>query len=141
MARLIGRHTVSLDDKGRLVLPAAHRERYSGGTVLFFRGDHIAVFEPTEWDAFVEQLRARRVAGQLSRERFNHLTMSAADPKPDSAGRVLVPAWMRDELGVDREAIVGGAHEYLAIYPKDYVESIPVETRREAYQQLDEMGL
>lgn len=141
MARLINRFPVSIDDKGRVVLPAVHRERYAAGTVMVGRGDHIAVYEPAAWDEFVQQLTERRLAGQISRENFNFYTTSAADPKPDSAGRVLVPAWMREELGLGREAVIAGAHEYLAIYPKGYFESIPVEKRREAYAQLNEMGL
>ena len=48
--------------------------------------------------------------------------MNAADPRPDTAGRILVPAWMRDQIGLDREVIVGGAHEYLGIYRADYVD-------------------
>ena len=62
MARLINRFELTIDDKGRLVLPAAHRDRYEDGAVLSPKTDHIAIYEPVEWDRFIEQLSERRVS-------------------------------------------------------------------------------
>jgi MraZ protein len=141
MARLINRYDQTIDDKGRLVLPAAHRERYEAGAVLANRGDHLAVYEPREWDHFVEQLRDARIAGNISRTQFNLVTMNAADPKPDSAGRILIPSWMREAVGLGKDVLVGGVHEYLAIYPNTHLDDIDPHEWESASQAIDALGL
>jgi len=141
MPRLINRYDQSIDDKGRLVLPSSHRERFANGAVLANRGDHIAIYEPAAWDAFVEQLREKRAAGEMTRRQFNLVLMNAADPKVDSAGRVVIPGWMRAELDLGREVLVTGADDYLAIYPRDFVVSLDDEDRTAAFAKIDAMGL
>jgi MraZ protein len=139
--RLIGRYEQSIDPKGRLVLPSSHRDRYVDGAILSLRDGHVAIYEPDAWDEFMGLLTARRQAGELSREVFNQVAGDAADVRPDSAGRILLPQFMRTEIGLDREVVVQGAHEYLAIYPKAAVESRDPATRRLAREQVDSIGI
>ena len=141
MARLISRFLLNIDEKSRLVLPAAHRGRYEEGAVLSPKTDHIAIYEPAEWDRFVEQLKAHRISGEIDREAFNWIMMNAADPRPDTAGRILVPSWMRDQVGIDREVMVSGAHEYLGIYRADYVSTIDPAVAVRAAARVDQLGL
>jgi MraZ protein len=141
MARLISRFLLTIDDKGRLVLPSAHRGRYEEGAILSPKTDHIAIYEPSEWDHFVEQLRAHRIAGEIDREAFNWITMNAADPRPDSAGRILIPAWMREQMGLEKEVMIGGNHEYLGIYHADYVSTVDPSVASRAAARVDQLGL
>ncbi len=141
MVRLINRYELSIDDKGRLVLPAPHRERYADGAVLASRGDHIAVYEPAVWDDFVALLTERRINRELTRTDFNLITMHAADLQPDSAGRIVIPAWMRQEIGLEDKALVAGVTDYLAIYPGMFLSSVGQPARRGAFEKIDEMGL
>ncbi len=141
MRRLIGRYEQSIDPKGRLVLPSTHRDRYVDGAILSVRDGHVAIYEPAAWDDFMEQLSERRKAGELSREVFNQVAGDAADVRADSAGRILLPQFMRTEIGLDREVVVQGAHEYLAIYPKSAADARDVETRRLAREQVDSIGI
>ena len=141
MPRLIGRYEQSIDPKGRLVLPSSHRERYLDGAILSLRDGHVAIYEPGAWDEFMTQLSERRRLGEVSREVFNQVAGDAADVRPDSAGRILVPQFMRTEIGLGREVVVQGAHEYLAIYPKDAAEARDLETRRLARRQVDSIGI
>ena len=141
MSRLMSHSLVKIDDKGRLVLPAAHRSRYDDGAILSFRTDHIAIYEPAEWDTFVLQLRDNRINEKITRKEFNWVLMNSCDPKVDSAGRVLLPAYMRDALELDREALVGGNFEYLGIYRPDYVSNIAPEVAAMANDVINRLGL
>jgi MraZ protein len=141
MARLISRFDLTIDDKGRLVLPAAHRGRYQEGAILSPKTNHIAVYEPAEWDRFVEQLRMYRTSGEIDRETFNWVTMNAADPMPDGAGRVLIPGWMREQVGLDKDVLVGGNHEYLGIYRADYTQNVDPAIAGEAAAKVNALGL
>jgi MraZ protein len=139
--RLIGRVEQSIDPKGRLVLPSNHRERYVDAAILSLRGDHLAVYEPEAWDEFIAKLSARLEAGEVPRHVFNQIAGDAVDLRPDSAGRILIPQPMRTEIGLDREVIVQGAITYLGIYPKTAETSHDLETRSQARQLVDSIGI
>lgn len=141
MARLISRHHLTIDDKGRLVLPAVHRARYEDGAVLSPKTNHIGIYEPDEWESFVSLLREARNELRLPRESFNYITMSSADPKPDSAGRILIPTWMREQIGLGNDVMVGGNHEYLGIYRGDYFETLDPSIPAAAAAQVEALGL
>ncbi len=141
MARLMSHSIVKIDEKGRLVLPAVHRARYEEGAILSSRTKHIAIYEPAEWDAFVGRLRAQRELGELSRDSFNWVLMNSADPKVDSAGRILLPLYMRLDIELEREALVGGNDEYLGIYRPDYVETVAPEIAAIATATMNRLGL
>ena len=44
MATFYGTANYSIDDKGRLVLPAAYRDEFAVGAVLSAKGDHVACY-------------------------------------------------------------------------------------------------
>lgn len=141
LREMLGRHELSIDDKGRLVLPAAHRPRYENGAVLFARRDHIAVFDPESWRAFKEALKSLLGRDGLSRSDFNALMMDATDLRPDSAGRIVIPSWMRDIVGLGRDVIVGGVDDYLAIYPSQHISETSPEKREQRHALVDEFGI
>lgn len=141
MRRMIGRSDHTIDDKGRMVLPSIHRERFEAGAVLLARGSHIAVFEPSEWDGFIERLEALSGESRLTRTELNLILMDAADLKPDSAGRILIPAWMREQVGLDRDVMLGGNREYLGIYPRNYLDNVDPKVRGDALARVDSVGI
>jgi DNA-binding transcriptional regulator/RsmH inhibitor MraZ len=141
MARLIARYELTIDGKGRLVLPAVHRSRYADGAVCSPRGDHLAIYEPSEWDRFVGELEDARRSGGIDREAFNWLTMNTIDPVPDQAGRILLPQWLRDEVGLERDVIVAGHGDYLGVHRGDYIRSVSPAVRSAAAESLNRLGL
>lgn len=139
--RLLGRHFVRFDEKGRLVVPAQHRYRYESGCVLSTKPGHLAIYEPHEWDRFIDELAEARRAGRVRREVFNHVTSNAAEAKVDKSGRMLIPAWMRAEIGLGDDVMIGGAHEYLGVYPGDHVASVDPDVARAAAAEVEALGL
>ncbi len=118
LPRLVGRTQAKLDDKGRIVLPAAHRERFAEDSVLVVRGDHLGLYEGSAWDDFCAELQERRRQGTIDRATITLITQRATEVKPDNAGRITIPQYMRDAVGlVLREDVeIAGNLEYLGLY-------------------------
>ena len=118
LPRLVGQTRAKLDDKGRLVLPSQHRERFAEDAVLLVRGDHLGLYEGAAWDEFCAEIEERRREGRIDREAIARITQQATEVRPDSAGRILVPTWMRDAVGLvlKEEVTVAGNLNYLGIY-------------------------
>jgi MraZ protein len=121
----LGTYTPSLDDKGRLILPARFREELARGLVIT-KGQERCL---TVWTAvgFAEVAdRMRHAAGQAAspeavigrsaRDYHRVFFASAYDCVPDSQGRIVVPPPLREYAGLTRECVVIGADTRLEIW-------------------------
>src|SRR5579859_4512377 len=121
----LGTYTPSLDDKGRLILPARFREELAVGLVVT-KGQERCL---TVWTAagFAEVAdRMRQGAGQTAspeavigrsaRDYHRVFFASAYDCVPDSQGRIVVPPTLREYAGLARECVVIGADTRLEIW-------------------------
>ena len=66
-------HTI--DDKGRLVLPAAYREAFVGGGFLTLLGDNAALFTKDGWEKYRRRLELQ---GNFTRHQLQYLFSTAS---------------------------------------------------------------
>jgi MraZ protein len=113
-----GEHEHTIDDKGRLTLPARFREALAAGVVLARGLDgQIDVYPQAAWDSVVQSRLAEldplsREARQLRRFFF----AGAADTEPDRQGRVLVPGVLARHAGLGRDVVIAGVDDHLEIW-------------------------
>jgi len=103
----------NIDGKGRLVLPSSFREAFADGGVLTFQGTHAALHTPSGWD------RARRALEDDTRftKAEQAWVKSLVCPVvPDAQNRVMLPARLRAEVGLDKEVSLVGMGGHVAIY-------------------------
>ena len=122
-------HTV--DPKGRVVVPALFRDRFRDGGHLSLRRDHIALYDPEAWEAFMIKFRELRDTGVVSRPSFNKMMAMSVPVAPDSQGRFGLPARLREVAGITSNAVFVGVDDYLAIHSPETA-PIPVGSDFEA---------
>lgn len=113
----LGRHTHSIDDKGRLALPARFREELGDGVVVTRGFDAcLLVYPLAAWRPLAERVSALSIGDPDARVLRRMLFAHATDLQLDRQGRILVPADLRTWSGLEREAIVVGMHDYVEIW-------------------------
>jgi len=113
----LGTHTLRLDDKGRLFLPAKYREELSAGLVLTKGQERcLYVFPKTEFDRITTALSAAPVTAKEVRDYSRVLFASASDETPDRQGRITIPPGLRSYAGLQRDCAVIGANTRLEIW-------------------------
>lgn len=126
-----GDYRHSVDPKGRLVLPAKHRDRLQlGGFLTKFSGGCLAVFTAAEYEVVVNRLREQARNGELGIETIRQVASSTVDVKPDSQGRVLIPETLRNWAGIESDVVVAGMFNHIEIWPV---------SKWEAHQGQDEV--
>ena len=117
---LLGEFEHTIDDKNRLTLPAKFRQALSGGLVITRGMDGCLYCYPKAgWERLVESRLAD--LDPLSREgRLMHrfFFAGAAEAEPDKQGRVMVPASLATNAGIDREVVVAGVNDHLEIWDR-----------------------
>jgi MraZ protein len=115
-----GEYEHTIDDKGRLTIPARFRDAFASGVVLA-RGleGQVDLYPREEWRVNIESRLAE--LDPLSREardlrRFFYAGMS--DCEPDKQGRVLVPPMLARRAALGRDVTVTGVYDHLEIWDR-----------------------
>lgn len=142
---LIGEYHHTIDPKKRLSLPAKFRKAL-GETVIVTRGlDRcLFVFPRQSWDMFVEKMGALSLGAAESRSFSRFMLSSATEAEIDSAGRILIPDFLKDFAGLSSKVVVAGVNDRAEIWDEKRWDAYTsdIESRGDAVaQKLGETGL
>ena len=109
------RHTV--DDKGRIAVPAKFRVQLGAGAVVSRWLDAcLAIHTQQGWDELAAKVAALPITDQNAR-RFQRLIFAgAAEVELDRQGRILLPAYLREHIELRNEAVVVGSRDHAEIW-------------------------
>lgn len=138
---LIDSFAHTIDGKGRVVLPSHYRDEFLPEAVLQLKGDHLALYTASTWMDYLAQLRDQRTKGNLTRREFNMILGASSEVKQDGQGRIMLAPRFREQIGLDREVVIQGADDYLALYHPDTVAGDEAPDLADVMSRLDEMGL
>jgi MraZ protein len=116
----LGEYEHSLDEKGRLTLPARFRESFQDGLVMTRGMDGcLIVYPAAEWHMLVEsQFTALNPLSRDDRMMQRYFFTGAAEAVPDRQGRVGIPAVLARRAGLEREVVVAGVFDHLEIWDR-----------------------
>ncbi len=109
----------TLDDKGRMVLPAAFRERLSTGVVLVKGHERTVNLWPVS--AYERRVAEARESIDRNTKRGRaqfRILMAGHKQVPDSQGRIVVPAALREYAHLDRDLLVLGHDDNVEIWDR-----------------------
>ena len=113
----LGQFQHNLDEKGRLMIPAAFRQTLEGGAYVTQGFDRcLMVMTEAYFGQVYERINAMNLADPAARM-LRRLILSTAYPvELDKVGRILVPQNLRQFVGFDGEAIVAGQGDYFEVW-------------------------
>ena len=115
----LGQYQHSLDEKGRVILPAKFRGQLEGGAYMARGLDGCVCVYPTdEWERVSNNMRDLATRGTQERQAARSFFAGAAEVTPDRQGRVPVPVHLRDFAGLslEREVVVAGVLSRIEIW-------------------------
>lgn len=115
----MGEYSHSIDEKGRLIMPAKFREELGEAFVLTRGLDGcISVYPQNEWKKLEEKLSSLPLTNKNARTITRFLVSSAATCELDKQGRMLVPNALREYAGLVKDVIITGNLERIEIWDK-----------------------
>jgi len=109
------RHTV--DDKGRLAVPARFRaDLAQGAQVSKWIDGCVAVFPRADWETLAEQVAPLPITDQDVRTFQRFLFGAAFEIELDRQGRFVLPSVLRVFAGLEAEVVVVGARNRLELW-------------------------
>ena len=113
----LGRYEHTIDEKGRITIPAKFREAL-GDSVFVTQGfdGNLQAFPPELFKVMSDRVRSISYLDVNSRLLRRILFSNAEQTRFDSAGRILLPAFLRDMADLKDNAVVVGSGEYFEIW-------------------------
>src|SRR5687768_3916235 len=102
----LGEYTPSLDDKGRLTLPARFREELERAFLTSEVERCLAVWPPAEFESRARELREAARHDAASHDRAAFFFAGAQEVTPDKQGRIAIPPSLREFAGLAEGPVV-----------------------------------
>ena len=113
----VNNHEHSIDDKGRMVLPADIRNVLEGGCYVVAQpGGCLAIFPRESFKEAAARIKERQRNGEISDLQFRAFFGSANEVVPDKQGRIPLTQSQRTYAKLDRNVMVVGVWEHIEIW-------------------------
>ena len=141
----IGEHAHNIDPKKRLALPSKFRGEL-GESVVVTRGldQCLFVYPMAAWQELAEKLGTMPIGESQTRSFVRLMLAGATDTTMDSQGRVIIPDYLREYAGLEKNVVVAGLFNRLEIWDErkwnGYKEAAEKNTDRIA-EELGKLGV
>lgn len=113
----LGQYRHSLDNKGRLTIPARFRELLEGGAFVTRGFDrNLLILTTADFDRLTHRVNQMSMTDPDARDLRRRLFSNATQVDFDRLGRILIPTFLREAAHIDGEAFVVGAGNYFEIW-------------------------
>ena len=112
-----GEYRHSVDEKGRIAVPSKFRAQLAGGAVVSrWLDDCLAIHTREGWDVLAGKLAALPITDEPSRRFQRFIFANAFEADLDRQGRVVVPSYLRDSVGLEGDAVIVGSRDHAEIW-------------------------
>lgn len=116
---ITGEFRAALDEKGRLLVPTKIRGEIAGDLLILTKGidSCLWLFPPQEWQkiskSILESTSMFQATGRLIQRR---IIAPASELEVDKAGRINIPAVLREHAGLKKDCVILGIRNYVEIW-------------------------
>jgi MraZ protein len=115
----MGEYQHSIDEKGRLIIPAKFRDGLGTSFVLTRGLDNcLFVYPAGEWSALEQKLKALPLMKSDARAFTRFFFSGATECELDKQGRVNIPGNLLEYAGLDKDCVVLGVSNRVEIWSK-----------------------
>lgn len=136
-----GDYVHTIDEKGRIIIPAKFREQLGSGFVITKGLDRcLWMLDAESWNKLEYKLRGMDVMKGAGRQLQRHFSASAIDGETDKQGRILLPPSLRIYAQLDKEVLVCGMINRIEIWNKSLFEDSELDPEQLA-ASAGELGM
>lgn len=140
MVHFLGEYEVTLDAKGRFLLPAGFKKQLPEESLRFVvnRGFEkcLTLYPPQSWEPLFAKISTLNDFDPKVRAFRRQFLGGASEVEADSAGRLLLPPTLRDFAGLTKNVILVAAVDKIEIWDADTYKKIFEEFSADGFSDL-----
>ena len=143
MIVFLGEYEVTLDAKGRFLLPVGIKKQLpedAGDQFVIARGFEkcLTLYPKKNWDPILAELSKVSEYKAENREFLRYFTMGASLSELDSAGRMLIPPNLKAHAGLEKDVVLVSVINKIEIWDKGKYQQFFESFTPEKYSDLAE---
>ncbi len=129
-----GNYNHQLDDKGRIRLPAKLRTGL-GGNFFCLKGydNSVMVCSTEKFESICEEYKKTPSSNMVAQRALIELISTAFEINEDSQGRFVLPAFLKEYAGIDKNVVIKGVVDRIEIWSEN------AHLGRESNKNLNEL--
>ncbi len=113
----IGEYSHTMDEKGRVAIPAKFRRELEKGAVVTRGLDRcLTIYTADEWEKLASRLANLPMASANTRAFARLMLAGAMDVSLDAQGRVIIPDYLREYAGLGKKLVLAGLYNRLEVW-------------------------
>ena len=137
----IGEYQHSLDEKGRLAIPAKFRDELKVGAVITRGLDNcLFLFTKMQWSQLAEKLATLPLSHANSRAFARLMLAGAMEVELDGQGRILVPGFLRQYAKLGTSVVVAGLMNRLEVWDESQWKQYKEKAEGDSTDIAEHMG-
>ena len=113
----LGRYEHTIDEKGRLTIPARYRELLVDGAYVTQGFDHNLIVHPVaSFEELSQRVNQLAFTDPIARQLKRFMFSTAERCEIDKMGRILIPQFLRNAANLDGTVMMVGAGNYFEIW-------------------------
>ncbi len=136
----IGEYRHSIDEKGRIALPAKFRGKLSDGVVITKGLENVlVVYTKEEWEKIAPKLSSMPYT-QANARAFSRMVLSGAnDCSLDKQGRINIPQNLREFAKLKTNAVIVGVYSRIEVWDTKEWEEYKARVEKDSTQIAEQL--
>ncbi len=137
----IGEYTISMDEKGRIAVPAKFRSLLNTQAVITRGLDQsLFIYPKSEWETIAAKLAGLPLSQANSRAFARLMLAGAWDIEIDGQGRVIIPEYLRKFANLSKKVVAAGLYNRIELWDEEAWTNYKANTEKESTAIAEALG-
>lgn len=137
----IGEYNHTIDEKGRLAVPAKFRTELAKGAVVTKGLENcLFLYTKKDWQELAEKISKLPISQSSSRAFSRLMLAGAMEAELDKQGRIVLPDYLRKYAGLNKKAVVNGLYNRMEIWDEAVWEKYKTATEKDSGNIAETLG-
>jgi MraZ protein len=137
----IGEFQASIDDKGRVSIPAKFRPLLKAKIVVTRGLDNsLFLYRLEEWKKLAEKLASLPISTANTRAFSRLMLAGAMDCEIDKQGRIILPAYLKEFAKINKKVIIAGLYNRIEIWSEELWTAYKIQTEQQSNAIAEQLG-
>ncbi len=137
----IGEYQASLDEKGRISIPAKFRASLKKHVVVTRGLDNsLFLYSLEEWKKLATKLASLPISTANTRAFSRLMLAGAMDCEVDKQGRIILPGYLKEFAKIGKKAVVAGLYNRIEIWSEELWQAYKQQTEAASNSIAEQLG-
>jgi len=137
----IGEYQATIDEKGRISVPAKFRTQLKTKVVVTRGLDNsLFLYAMDEWKKLAEKLASLPISTANTRAFSRLMLAGAMDCEIDKQGRIMLPGYLKEFAKIDKKIVFAGLYNRIEVWGEELWNTYKQQTEQQTTTIAEQLG-